>query len=97
MYTSAGDASHSLPSALEAIDSLFGYASALGKIALRPAQQRACGSHLCGIHQLWIGFLQDRSFQISRPAKLERVGATGWACIPACVPYLASSCFTAFP
>jgi hypothetical protein len=25
------------------------------------------------------------------------VGATGWACIPACVPYLASSCFTAFP
>ena len=77
MYTSAGDASHSLPSALEAIDRLFGYASALGKIALKPAQQRACGSHLCGIHQLWVSILQHRRFPIYRPAKLERVGATG--------------------
>ena len=56
---------------------------ALGKIALRPAQQRACGSDLCGIHQLWIGFLQHRSSQISKPTRLKRVSATGRACIPA--------------
>ena len=54
--------------ALDAIDRLFGYAGALGKFALRLAQQRACGSDLCGIHQLWISFLQHGSSQISRHA-----------------------------